>query len=95
MAYATTNPPVLVIEGGMNGQNKIWFYRSVDAATLVRVAGYFTNGYDLGMRSGDLLIQVDTDASPLAMQLLIVNAATASGGVDVSDGLAVTATDTD
>ena len=94
MAYETSNPPVLVTEGGMNGQNKIWFYRSVDATTLVRVAGYFTNGWDLGMRSGDLLINVDTDASPLAMQLLIVNSASASG-VDVSDGLAVTATDTD
>ena len=95
MAYATTNPPVLVVTGGMDGRNKVWFYRSVDAATLVCVFGYFTNGYDLGMRSGDLLIQVDTDASPLSMQLMIVNAATASGGVDVSDGLAVTATDSD
>lgn len=94
MAYATSNPPVLVIPGGMDGQNKIWFYRSVDAATLVRVSGYFTNGFDLGMRSGDLLIQVDTDASPLAMQLLIVNLANATT-TDVSDGLAITATDTD
>ena len=94
MAYAIPNPPVLVVNGGLNGQNKVWFYRSVDAATLVRVSGYFTNGFDLGMRTGDLLIQVDTDASPLAMQLMIVNAASASV-TDVSDGLAVTATDTD
>ena len=94
MAYAISNPPVLVVNGGLNGQNKVWFYRSVDAATLVRVSGYFTNGFDLGMRSGDLLIQVDTDASPLAMQLMIVNAASASA-TDVSDGLAITATDTD
>lgn len=94
MAYATSNPPVLVVPGGNDGRNKVWFYRSVDAATLVRVSGYFTNGFDLGMRTGDLLIQVDTDASPLAMQLMIVNAASASV-TDVSDGLAVTATDTD
>lgn len=94
MAYATSNPPVLVVAGGNDGRNKVWFYRSVDAATLVRVSGYFTNGFDLGMRTGDLLIQVDTDASPLAMQLMIVNAASASV-TDVSDGLAVTATDTD
>ena len=94
MAYSTSNPPVLVIEGGFDGRNKVWFYRSADAATLVRVSGYFTNGYDLGMRTGDLVIQVDTDASPLAMQLMIVNAASATA-TDVSDGLAVTATDSD
>ena len=94
MAYATSNPPVLVVPGGMDGRNKLWFYRSVDAATLVRVSGYITNGWDLGMRSGDLLIQVDTDAAPISMQLMIVTSAVA-GTVDLSDGLAVTATDSD
>jgi len=94
MPYATSNPPVLVVPGGMDGRNKVWFYRSVDAATLVRVSGYITNGWDLGMRSGDLVAVVDTDASPITMQLMIVTSATASA-VDLSDGVAVTATDTD
>lgn len=93
MAYATTNPPVLIGQG-IGGSYSIWFYRSTDAATSVRVSGYFTDGYARGMRAGDLVIVVDTDASPIAMQLMIVTSAS-STAVDLSDGTAVTATDTD
>ena len=97
MAYATTNPPYCIAQG-VGGSLKVWLYASTDAATVVRVSGYFTNGYSLGMRAGDLLIQVDTDASPIATQMMIVNASSKSGStetVDVSDGVAVTATDSD
>ena len=94
MAYSTSNPPILVNKGGFNGLGKVWVYRSVDAATLVRVSGYFTNGYDLGMRAGDLLYATDTDASPLSTQAFIVNQATTTT-VDLSDGIAITETDTD
>lgn len=94
MAYSTATPPVLTGLGGMDGRNKTWFYRSTDAATVVRVSGYITNGWDLGMRSGDLFIQVDTDASPITMQAMIVTSAVA-GTVDLSDGTVITGTDTD
>ncbi|SDH08408.1 hypothetical protein [Pelagibacterium luteolum] len=93
MAYSTDNPPALIAQG-IGGGGRLWFYKSTDAATAVRVSGYFTNGYDLGMRAGDLVIVVDTDAAPIAMQLMIVTSAT-STAVDLSDGVAVTATDTD
>jgi hypothetical protein len=46
------------------------------------------------MRKGDLVMVIDNDASPIAMQLCIVTSATSSA-VDLSDGVAVTATDTD
>jgi hypothetical protein len=46
------------------------------------------------MRAGDLVLAVDTDASPIAMQMMIVTEATETT-VDLSDGTAVTATDTD
>lgn len=93
MAYATTNPPELLV----NTNNfRLWIYKSTDAATVVRVTGYISDGYFRGMRAGDLLIMVDTDASPIAMQLMIVTSVDSSGGsVDLSDGVAVTATDTD
>lgn len=93
MAYSTSNPPFLMAQG-IGGSRKLWFYASTDTATAVRVSGYFTNGYDLGMRVNDILISVDTDASPIAAQIYVVNAASSSA-VDVSDGVAITATDTD
>lgn len=93
MAYATSNPPYLISQGVGSGR-KFWAYSSTDAATVVRVTGYITNGYDLGMRKGDLVMVVDSDASPIAMQLMIVTEATATT-TDLSDGVAVTATDSD
>ena len=91
MAYSTSNPPHR-ISGTPNFS--LWIYKSTDAASDVRVSGYFTNGYDLGMRAGDIVFVVDTDASPIAAQIMIVTSATSSA-VDLSDGTAITATDTD
>lgn len=93
MAYSTANPPALLSQL-IQGSKKLWFYSSTDAATAVRVSGYFTNGYDLGMRAGDIVFVVDTDAAPIAAQVMIVTSATAAA-VDLSDGTAIVATDTD
>lgn len=93
MAYSTSNPPFILAQG-LQGNGKVWMYKSTDAPAVVRVSGYITNGWALGMRAGDLFLSVDTDASPIAMQLMIVTSATSSA-VDLSDGTAVTATDTD
>jgi len=96
MAYSTSNPPFCISAGPIhNGQaGRIWFYSSTDALSVVRVSGYFTNGYDLGMRAGDIIFILDNDASPLALSVSVVNAATASA-VDIADGTALASTDTD
>jgi hypothetical protein len=91
MAYATSNPPVLITQGIAGF--RIWKYESVDAATLVRVSGYFTNGWQLGMRVNDIVFVTDTDSSN-ATTIHTVNLAS-SAGVDLTDGLAVGTTDTD
>ncbi len=93
MAYSQSNPPALISQG-IGGFFRQWVYKSTDAASAVRVSGYFTDGWQLGMRQGDLVLVVDTDASPITMQMMIVTSATSSA-VDLSDGVAVTATDTD
>ena len=91
MAYSTSTPPFVVSQGIYSGKN--WRYESADAATLVRVAGYFTNGYALGMRAGDTVTVVDTDTS-YTTTIHTVNAASSSS-VDLTDGLAVGTTDSD
>lgn len=93
MAYSTSNPPHLLSQL-IAGGKKLWLYASTDAATAVRVSGYFTDGYERGMRAGDILMMVDTDASPIAAQIMIVTSAV-PGTVDMSDGVAITATDSD
>lgn len=95
MSYSTSSPPRLVGGSLENNAPNLWMYSSTDAATSVRLTGYITNAKDLGMKAGDLVISLKTDASPLSMQLHVVSAITVAGASDLSDGLAVTATNSD
>lgn len=90
MAYAVTNPPGLKSSAPLTGPGQTWFYRSTDVATDVDAVGYFTNGYDLGMRVGDIVEVFDTDTNNV-LTLHRVITATAGGAVTVSTtGLTIT-----
>lgn len=95
MTYSTTNPPKCTGQGIGQGSPKFWSYESTDAVTTVRVDGYFSNGWDLGMRKGDIVFVRDTDASPTAGNIHWVTSASSSTGVDLSNGVAITETDSD
>lgn len=91
MAYATTNPPNLQVQAIAQQTCRIWSYSSTDVATDVDAVGYFTDGYARGMRTGDLVIVLDTDTGPNTMTLHRVITATVGGAVTVSTtGLTVT-----
>lgn len=97
--YSTSNPPLMISTGALHNGSaeltpRLWVYSSVDAVTLVRVAGYFTNGWALGMRKGDLVFVLDNDASPITGSICWVAAASATS-VDLSDGTTITGTNTD
>jgi len=62
MAYATTNPPKLVV-AGVGGGPGIWIYADTDAHTAVDADDYFTDGDSLGMKVGDALLCYDTDTA--------------------------------
>lgn len=93
--YSTSNPPALIAQG-IGGVGQLWHYSSVDDAATVNSAGYITNGGNLGMKVGGLLQAVDSDASPVAGILMVINSVstTAPGAVDLQDTSAAT-TDTD
>lgn len=93
MSYATTNPPFCVSQG-IGGGRKLWIYTSTDAVTSVRVSGYITNGYALGMRAGDIVLVLDNDASPVTGSWCWVTSASATA-TDISDGVTVTGTNSD
>ena len=59
MAYVTSNPPALLTQR-VGGGRAFWVYSSTDAKAVVDTIGYFTDGYALGMRDGDLLFAYDT-----------------------------------
>jgi hypothetical protein len=94
MAYDATVAQPVMIAGGVGLGPRIWTYSSVDAVTLVRVAGYFTDGWSLGMRKNDIVLVLDNDASPITGSWCWVSAAS-STSVDLSDGVTITGTNTD
>lgn len=94
MAYSTASPPMLLAQT-VGGGKRVWIYASTDAATVVRVTGYVTNARSLGLQAGDIVAMIDTDASPIAAQWMIVSAINSDGTGDLSDGVAITATNTD
>lgn len=67
MAYSTSAPPRLLVPSFTNGTNQAshWVYDSTDNATTVDVPGYITNALELGIKVGDLIQVIDTDASPV------------------------------
>jgi hypothetical protein len=69
----------------------LWHYTSADAIATVNTAAYFNDASDM-MNIRDVIIVVDTATPTTSLVSVLTNA---SGVVDVSDGLAITETDTD
>jgi hypothetical protein len=70
MAYSTSNPPARIAgpltrmntpEGGGTTTPEMWMYASADPIATVQGAAYFSNGIQLGMQVGDVVIVVDTN----------------------------------
>ena len=69
----------------------LWTYTSADAIATVNTSGYFNDASaDLTVR--DIIFVVDSATPTTSIVNVLSNA---SGVVDVSDGLAITETDTD
>lgn len=86
MAYAVTNPP-LKVAGGLTTRS-LWMYYSTDIMGDVDAVGYFTNGYELGMRVGDFILVGDT-TTPLGWLARVITS-TAGGASTVSGGTSIT-----
>lgn len=93
MAYSTSNPPEKLLSN-LDGTFNVWVYRSTDAAATVDAANYITNGGSLGMKVGDVVYVIDTDASPVITTLHQVSA-TGDGTTDLNDLTTITQTDSD
>lgn len=82
MAYATDTAPGKVAQkNGSNGAT-LWVYKSADSFATVAAAGYISNGDDLGMQVGDLVLVVDTANG--VSRLTTVAAVTAGGAADLA-----------
>ena len=93
MAYDPLNSPVCdspststVIRTTTTSTANLWYYNDADSLATVQGAGYFTNGYELGMRVGD---KVEVAVSGvLKTPAQYVSVATVNGAVTIADATA-------
>lgn len=93
-----------LLAGGLSGPGvcNTWLLDTTDAIATVNTSDYVSDGVTKGMQQGDI-VWVRTRTTTLNGPITAVNicwvidVGTGSGarGVDLTDGLAVTATDTD
>lgn len=92
MAFLKKNL-VLVNQSGVPGSPKIWMYNTTDTIADVNTADYFLTANDI-LTKNDIIFVVSSTGSSAVHSIAIVNAASSST-VDISDGLTITATDSD
>ena len=91
MAYSSTGLNSAGGQSKAGNAPQIWTYTSADAIATVNTAAYFNDASSL-LKVGDIIFVYDSATPSMNIVYVLPNA---SGVVDVSDGLAVTATDTD
>ena len=77
------------LSGSVYGGMGLWLYQSTEASTVSQNVGYFTNGKDLGMRTGDVMITQyfsSLGATPSGMQIGIVGTTNSTAGFNVITG---------
>ena len=87
MAFNSANLTQLAHGNGF----KLWHYTSADAIATVNTSAYFNDATDM-LTVRDVIIVVDSNTPTTSLVSVLSNA---SGVVDVSDGLAITETDSD
>ena len=91
MAYSSTGLNAAGGQSKAGNAPQLWTYTSADAIATVNTSGYFNSAASL-LKVGDLIYVFDTTNT--LGHLVYVNANSGTV-VDVTDGLAVTSTDSD
>lgn len=74
------------------GGTGLWYYASVDSSTAIQAAGYFTDGRQLGMRNGDVMISVTASSvgsTSITCQVGVLGTTNSTGGYQVLTGAAI------
>lgn len=91
MAYSSTGLNAAGGQSKAGNAPQIWTYTSADSIATVNTTAYFNDASSL-LKVGDIIYVYDSATPTMSIVFVLSNA---SGVVDVSDGLTVTATDTD
>lgn len=94
-ASSLSNPPMR-IAGGLGGVNEnstasgggrgVWLYNSSHSTTQLTDANFFTDGYYLGMKQGDIVMGAQATGSSVGVYMGVVGAVTTAGAALGSTG---------
>ena len=93
MPYAATGLNTIGGQSKAGAAPQVWSYTTPDAIADVNTAGYFNAAASL-LRVGDVIFCFTSTGGTPAMSIVWVNSNSGTV-VDVTDGLTVTATDSD
>lgn len=93
MAFSSTGFNAVGGQSKAGNAPAIYTYASTDAQSAIRVSGYF-NAVASILKVGDIIFCYSATGGTPVMSTAYVNS-NASGVVDITDGVTVTATDTD
>lgn len=93
MAYSSTGLNAAGGQSKAGNAPQMWTYTTTDAIADVNTAGYFNSAASL-LKVGDIIFCHTSTGGTAAMSIVWVNANNGTT-VDVTDGLTVTATDSD
>lgn len=93
MAFSATGFNAVGGQSKSGNAPAIWTYSSTDAQSVIRASGYFNSVASL-LKVGDLIFCYSATGGTPVMSTAYVNSNTGSV-VDITDGVTVTATDTD
>ena len=108
-ASSVANPPRLIIRAGPSIPNTtglttgtanqhlqgggLWYYASTNLTTDVNASAFFTDGLELGMKPGDILLNVQFSSAGSSVELMIATVTGVStSGATVSTGGSITST---
>ena len=107
-AGATAANPPLLLAGAIGGKvlnngstlggtaagmgANFWMYTSTDSSTAPFTANYFTDALPLGMRAGDVVMQVGATGSTLGISFAVIGAVSTAGAAYASSGAQISST---
>ena len=100
-ASSVANPPVQIARamgGGLNTLSTggagggLWMYNSSNGSTELQSSTFFTDGYYLGMKQGDVLIFTASTGSSAFCGMGVIGAVTTAGCGIASTGASMTST---
>ena len=93
MAFSATGFSTIGGQSKSGNAPAIYSYSSTDAQSVIRASGYF-NSVSSVLKVGDIIFCYSATGGTPVMSTAYVNSNSA-GVVDITDGVTVTATDTD